>query len=98
MNALFSPLDALLDRYCGYLLYWYTSANTDAALFLPLDPLLDSVEDASRRVCVYLLYWYNSTNTDTALFDALLDSVEDASRRVVSFGRAVRRYSVYLLY
>ncbi len=66
VNALFSPLDALLDRYCVYLLYWYTSTNTDTALFSPLD--------------------------------ALLDSVEDASSRVVSFGRAVRRYSVYLLY
>jgi hypothetical protein len=50
VNALFSPLDALLDRYCLYLLYWYNSTNTDTALFSPLDALLDGY-------CVFLLYW-----------------------------------------
>ena len=65
-------------RYAVYLLYWYKSANTDAAGAVSI--LCSSARRRSRtislsmrslwtgwtrRYSVYLLYSYKSTNTDT---------------------------------
>ncbi len=56
--------------YSIYLLYWYTSTNTDAAAADADAAAADADCFTGTQVQILTLYWYTSTNTDAAAADA----------------------------